>query len=199
MLKLNHREIASRDWKGLLDFACTIRVQVEQASIDMDSLTDKQLEDEIQKVLHGGSISTQHMPTSSFDIRGWLWKKKRWMFLAISATILSIIEHVVRDNSMDITQHILLYAPLYTAMCLVVALAVGATLLQRFVVFIFACGLCIPFFFSGSYRDWFLPGVLVGLFLAFAVGSSRRSRFVLFLVPFSCNYIVMALALFLGW
>ncbi|GKU22905.1 unnamed protein product [Fusarium langsethiae] len=56
MLKLNHWETTSQDWKGLLEFTDTIRMQVEQAGINIDSLSDKQLDDKIQSVLQGGSV-----------------------------------------------------------------------------------------------------------------------------------------------
>ncbi|WXC57974.1 hypothetical protein SNK03_003875 [Fusarium graminearum] len=99
MLESNHREVASGNWKGLLDLAETIRMQVKDAGIDIDNLSDQQLEDEIQSVLHGGSVSSQHMPTNSFSISCWLWKSKWPIIVGILATVLMATEHALRPYS----------------------------------------------------------------------------------------------------
>lgn len=202
MLESNHREVASGNWKGLLDLAETIRMQVKDAGIDIDNLSDQQLEDEIQSVLHGGSVSSQHMPTNSFSISCWLWKSKWPVIVGILATVLMATEHALRPYSFGLygyaapggnsTYCILMFVPLYTMLCLSVSLTVGNTLKQKFVVFMLSSGICVVFFFySSGLRDYILPGTCLGLALAFAVGSSKGSRFVFFLVPLLCNYVVV--------
>ncbi|KAH7003080.1 hypothetical protein EDB82DRAFT_482564 [Fusarium venenatum] len=201
MLKLNRREITSQDWKGLLDFTNTIRTQLEHAGVDVDSLTDKQLDDEILK-LQGGSISSRRMSTSSFNVWRWLLNSKRWIIFGILTVVLLVSEHrrphvpyeprELKRVPSRLELNILQFVLPYTAICLLVALTVGANLAQKLAVFILAAGICIPFFFyQSSFRDFVLPGTVFGMFLAFAVGSTKGSRFVLFSVPFLCNYIVI--------
>ncbi|KAK6725130.1 hypothetical protein SNK04_003935 [Fusarium graminearum] len=202
MLELNHRDLASCDWKGLLDLTDTIRMQLDQAGIDIDNLSDKQLDNEIQTVLHGGSVSSQHMPIDSFSIWRWLWKKKWWIIFSISVIISMATEHLLRPYPVgggeygvateSLTYSILLFVPLYASMCISVAFAVGSTLMQKFVVFLLAGGLCVPmFFYDATSRDLHLPGALFGTFLAFVIGTTKGSRLVLFIVPFAANYLTL--------
>ncbi|CAG1977485.1 unnamed protein product [Fusarium graminearum] len=202
MLELNHRDLASCDWRGLLDLTDTIRMQLDQAGIDIDNLSDKQLDNEIQTVLHGGSVSSQHMPIDSFSIWRWLWKKKWWIIFSISVIISMATEHLLRPYPVgggeygvateSLTYSILLFVPLYASMCISVAFAVGSTLMQKFVVFLLAGGLCVPmFFYDATSRDLHLPGALFGTFLAFVIGTTKGSRLVLFIVPFAANYLTL--------
>ncbi|OBS29478.1 hypothetical protein FPOA_03415 [Fusarium poae] len=199
MLKLNHRETTSQDWKGLLDLTDKIRMQVDQAGIDIDSLSDKQLEYEIQEVLQGGSISSPQLPKGYFNVCRWLWRKKWWFILVILTLVLFVSEHqrprvpsTPATLGPELQRNILQFALPYTAICLSAAFAFGSSLLQKVVVFVLACGLCIPlFFYETSFRDFVLPGTFFGFFLAFGIGSTKGSRFVLFSVPFLCNYIVI--------
>ncbi|UZP36449.1 hypothetical protein NXS19_004265 [Fusarium pseudograminearum] len=202
MLKHNNRDVSSRDWKGLLDFTDTIKKQLEEAGIDITNLSDKQLNDEIQTILKGGSISSQDMPVHLFSLWYLLWERKWWVAFGISATVSMATEHKFRPypyQSYDedtgtgtLAASIVQFVPLYTVMCLSVAFASGRTRKQRIFVFILASLLCTPFFFySWRSRDLVLPGTCVGLCLAFAIGSTKGSRFVLFLVPFLCNYIIV--------
>ncbi|XEV00966.1 hypothetical protein FSHL1_006253 [Fusarium sambucinum] len=201
MLKHNRREITSQGWKGLLDFTNAIRTQLEHAGVDVDSLTDKELDDEILKVLQGGSISSPQMSTCSLNIWRWLWNNKRWIIFGIFTVVLLVSEHrrplvPYEPREMNVATrlqlNILQFVLPYTAICLSVAFTVGANLAQKLVVFIVAAALCIPFFFyRSSFRDFVLPGTVFGMFLAFTIGSTKGSRFVLFSVPFLCNYIVI--------
>ncbi|QPC69020.1 hypothetical protein HYE67_011251 [Fusarium culmorum] len=202
MLKHNNRDVSSRDWKGLLDFTDMMKKQVEEAGIDINNLSDKQLNDEIQTILKGGSISSQDMPVHLFSLWCLLWERKWWVAFGISATVSTATEHKLRPyryQSYDedtgtgtLAASIVQFVPLYTIMCLSVTFAAGRTPKQRIFVFILASVLCTPFFFySWRSRDLVLPGTCVGSCLAFAIGSTKGSRFVLFLVPFLCNYIIV--------
>jgi hypothetical protein len=205
-LKLSSRETASCQWKGLLELTDTIRCQLKQADIDIDNLSDNQLENEIQKVLNGGSVSSQQLCAKSFRFWRWLGTKKWWFVRVFFIAILLAEEHIVRavgprdDEEWLSYFQILIFPPLYAIMCLIVALTFGNTLKQKLVLFTVACAVCIPFFFySFIHRDAVLPGVAFGLCLAFACGTTKGSRWVLFGVPFTCNYVVVFISFFVGF
>ena len=205
-LKLNSRKTASRQWKGLLELTDTIRCQLKQADIDIDNLSDDRLENEIQKVLNGGSVSSQYLSAKPFSFWRWLGTKKWWIVRVFFIAGLLVEEHMIRpigprDNEEWLSHfQILIFPPLYATMCLIVALTFGGTLKQKMVLFTIACGVCIPFFFySYVHRDAVLPGVALGLCLALALGSTKGSRWVLFGVPFTCNYIIVFISFFVGF
>ncbi|KAH7193819.1 uncharacterized protein B0J16DRAFT_369893 [Fusarium flagelliforme] len=205
-LKLNSRETTSRQWKGLLDLTDTIRCQLKQADIDINNLSDNQLENEIQKILNGGSVSSEYLSAKPFSFWRWLGTKKWWILRVFFITGLLVEEHVLRpvgprddEEWLDYFQ-ILLFPPLYAIMSLIVAFTFGNTLKQKVVLFTVACGVCIPFFFySYVHRDAVLPGVALGLCLALAFGTTQGSRWVLFAVPFTCNWIVVFISFFAGF
>ncbi|RGP79333.1 hypothetical protein FLONG3_2562 [Fusarium longipes] len=129
-LKISNHEITSRDWRGLLDFADTIRRQIKQASIDIDNLSDDQLEKEIQTVLRGGSISSPHMSADLFSIPRWLWAKKWWIVLSTSVVLLTVAYHIYETiliySDWVMVYMITLLASSYLLICLFIALATGA-------------------------------------------------------------------------
>lgn len=194
-MRLNNRVNASNEWKGLLNFTDTIKIQLEQGDIFIDNLTDKELEEKIETVLHGGSISSKPLSTPPLSTWCWLGRKKWWIVRIFYTAALIALEHLLRFGSpisdYDVVSNfeLLFFALCYAVICLIVAVTLGENLSKGSVIFVSACGLCVPFFFYRvTHRDAVLPGVFLGLYLMFAVGSTKRSRVVLFGVPFFGNY-----------
>ena len=193
-LKLNQRKAASPDWKSLLDLADSIKIQLAEHNFNIANMSEKQLEDQIQTALDGGSILSEHLPIKASGVRSWLLAERLRITIAILAIATSTIEHYTRRFSRGIllgeAAPLGIFVPLYAAICLSVVLATGATWKHRIGLFVFACGLCVPLFFIGVVgRDCMLPGVCVGLCLAYAFGSTKGSCFALFLMPFLVNYV----------
>ena len=194
ILELNDREAASQYWKYLLTFTDKIKVQLAEADIDITNMSNKQLEDEIETVLDGGSISSEHLSTKPFSMRGWLRTNKLRTIIAVLTMATFLTEHFRRPDGpwtyWTLAGHVGVFTSLYGALCVSVAFATGATAMQRIGLFVLTAGICVPFFFYNvRERDFSLPGVCFGLSLAFAFGSTKGSRFVLFSIPFTLNYI----------
>ncbi|KAF4966334.1 hypothetical protein FSARC_5962 [Fusarium sarcochroum] len=69
-LKLNHRKAAPGGWKSLLEFTAAINRELEKSGVEQSSLDDEQLEDEIQTLLQGGSISSKPLPEGFCNLPG---------------------------------------------------------------------------------------------------------------------------------
>lgn len=191
-LKLNHREISSQHWKGLLDFANEIRVQLEQADIEIDNLSDKQLEDEIQRILHGGSISSQPLSKGSSSIWCWLRRSKWWVVSYILTMALMLSDITMIYPSLWVR------LPSLFTICLFVAFAIGSTAIERGLLFVIGAALCYPMGSLFVFNTLLLPGVILGIFLVSAVGSTKGSCLVLFILPFLCNYIPFIIWIYLS-
>lgn len=180
-LKLNHRQTSSQHWKDLLDFANAIKVQLEQANIEIDNLSDKQLEDEIQKLLHGGSISSPPLSEGSSSI--WCWLRRRKLWIGSYICVITQIALVLTEQPW--------YSrlPPLVATLLFLAFAIGSNFIEIGVLLLLGSALCWLLIFIELLVVFSLPGVLLGIYLASAVGSTKGSRLVLFLFPFLCNYI----------
>jgi hypothetical protein len=61
-LIINQRQAAPGGWKSLLDFTAAINRELEKAGVDQSLLSDKELEEEIQTLLQGGSILSKPLP-----------------------------------------------------------------------------------------------------------------------------------------
>ena len=86
---------------------------------------------------------------------------------------------------------------LLLAACLCIAFAAGSTFLQRVSLFIIASALgYTSIFFTGVFSGFVLLGSLVGLWLAFGVGRTKGSRFVLFSLPSLSIYFPMLILVF---
>ena len=205
-LELNNRGPAIRQWKGFLEFTKTIRIQLEQVGIDIDGLQEDELEREVDKLLHGGSISSQPLSEPPYTLRRWLWTNK-WLFPKVAvAVVLILSEHMVRplgpltflrEGFITWEVQALECTPFYTLFGLIVAYSMGTTFKNGLAVFTLALLLSVPFFFYDAiHRDLTLPGLLIGVYLALGIGSTKGSRFVLFSIPFLLNYTTV-LAFFL--
>lgn len=83
-LVLNQRQAAPGGWKSLLEFTAAINRELENAGIYPSSLSDKELEEEIQTLLQGGSILSKPLPAGIGSV--WrtlanainLWAKHIW-------------------------------------------------------------------------------------------------------------------------
>ncbi|KAJ4318718.1 hypothetical protein N0V84_006711 [Fusarium piperis] len=69
-LKLNGCSTHLAGWKSLLEFASTIEAELKEAGIDHQSLDDDQLDEKIQTVLYGGSVSSSDvLPRGIYSLR----------------------------------------------------------------------------------------------------------------------------------
>lgn len=208
-LELNNRGHAIRQWKGFLEFTKTIRIQLEQVGIDIDGLQEDELEREVDKLLHGGSISSQPLSEPPYTLRRWLWTNK-WLFPKVAvAVVLILSEHMVRPlgpltflRDWFITWEVqaIECIPFYTLFCLIVACSMGTTFKHGFAIFTLALLFSVPFFFYDAiHRDLTLPGLVIGVYLALGIGSTRKSRIILFSVPFLLNYITVLAFFFISY
>lgn len=98
-LKLSSCLIYSAGWNSLLEFASAIEAKLKEAGIGHQSLDDNQLDDKIQTLLHGGSVSfsdilpkglcsmrdgfmndeSQGMLTILAEVVQWMGREKWWL------------------------------------------------------------------------------------------------------------------------
>ncbi|KAF4452445.1 hypothetical protein F53441_4725 [Fusarium austroafricanum] len=194
-LQLNNREPSSRGWKGLLDFAGTVKLQLEDAGIDHHALQDGKLETEIRSVLGGGSISSQPFHNKPLSIWRRLWKRKSRVLVTMFAIALTLINNLYHFADINL---LVARVPILVGLCLTVAFSVGNTILQVVGTFIVAAALAVvPFlFYNVLFYDYMLPGACFGITMALFIGSTRGSSLVLFFIPFLFNYLVVLIALF---
>ncbi|KAF5545559.1 hypothetical protein FPHYL_10702 [Fusarium phyllophilum] len=205
-LKRNNIAAPSEGWKGLLKLTDNIKKQMASVGINWETLTDKELHREIQHLLTGGPAPTsseefdrEHLlPHGYSSLWNWIWKVK-WRLLKLMFFIACIcLENLLRpgglyyqlkaiprepDYSLD-KGTLCMAVVLYTIASMIIACSLGSTYRQRLLTLLAAIVLCVPFlFYTAIARDFVLPGLCLGAFLALFLGSSLGSRAVLFMVP----------------
>jgi hypothetical protein len=196
-LRRNNYEAFSQGWKGLLEFTGMIRAELETANINPDELLDKELDDKIQKLLQGGSMSSDPFSEGTFSVWQWMWERKGLVLEAKVLKVVLFITLIILENTL---RPVGLYyhfdkvsfginVSLYLVVCLVVAMSLAATSERKVYMPVITVIFCFPFLlYDAIDRNLVLPGFCVGSFLAASIGSTRGSRAVLFLVPVLCNY-----------
>lgn len=206
-LKRNDIGASSEGWKGLLELTDNIKEQIESAGITWEDLTDKELHREIQHLLTGGPVPTSSgnpFPQGHSSLWKWI-RRVKWHLLKVMFFLVCIcLENLLRpigvfdylsmggSSSLISEAQLCMAVFFYTTASMIIACTLGSTYRQRLLILLAALVLCVPFFFYHFIeRDMVLPGLCVGSFLAFFLGSSRGSRAVLFVAPLLCNYIVV--------
>ncbi|KAI1386794.1 uncharacterized protein F4822DRAFT_411246 [Hypoxylon trugodes] len=74
-----------KGWRAILVLAERMNEELQNANIDINFLTDQQLKEEIQKQLHGGSVSFNITTSRNYSFRRglWLWLKREWKWCLI--------------------------------------------------------------------------------------------------------------------
>ncbi|CZR43558.1 uncharacterized protein FPRO_07525 [Fusarium proliferatum ET1] len=199
-LKRNDIGASSEGWKGLLELTDNIKEQIKSAGIIWEDLTDKELHGEIQHLLTGGPVPRlsresepeKTLPRGHFSVWRWMWRHKSRPVEGIYFVVFICLENILRSDGLyyhfdkgTFCMAIVLYA---TA-SMIISCALGKTYRQRLLTLLTAIVLSFPFLlYDAGDRDLVLPGLCLGVFLAFFLGSSRGSRAVLFIVPVLCNY-----------
>lgn len=199
-LKLNGCSTQSAGWKSLLEYASAIEAELKESGIDHRSLDDDQLDEKIQSVLHGGSISSSDiLPKGIYSLRHdagqdflaflshvsqWIGRE-RWWFLALIFWLPACLVRTKYKSSLDDATSIGIYGALMAAFGAVIASSAGVNMKQRLVLFL-CFGLVSALFYIAVYLLCMIPGVLVGVRAA-QFGSKTRSKIVLCSLPFIVN------------
>jgi hypothetical protein len=199
-LKLNGCSTRSAGWKSLLEYASAIEAELKEAGIDYRSLDDDQLDEKIQSVLHGGSISSSDiLPKGIYSLRNdtgqdilaflphvaqWIGREK-WWFLALIFWLPACLVRTKYKSSLDGAASMGVYGAFMAAFGAVVASSAGVNTKQRLVLFL-CFGLISVLFYVAVYLLCMIPGVLVGVRVA-QFGSKTGSKIVLFSLPFIVN------------
>ncbi|KAF5982373.1 hypothetical protein FBULB1_4327 [Fusarium bulbicola] len=199
-LQRNDIPASPEGWKSLLKMTDRIKEQLMSAGMIWENLTDKELQDQIQLLLTGGPVPISSegsdpgkpLPQGHFSIWRWIWRHKLRLVEGMYFVVFICLENTLRSDGLyyhfdkgTFCMAILLYA---TA-SLIIAYALGSTYRQRLWTLLTAIVSCFPFLlYDAKDRDLVLPGLCLGAFLAFFLGSSRGSRAVLFSIPLLCNY-----------
>ncbi|RSL60113.1 hypothetical protein CEP53_005560 [Fusarium sp. AF-6] len=206
-LKLNGCSTSSAGWKSLLEYASAIEAEPKEAGIDYKSLDDDQLDEKIQEVLQGGSISSEDIiPKGIYSLRHglvhdgilpqvvqWIGREKGWFLGLIFWLPACLIRTTYRDFLKEAAE-MGIYAASMAASGAVVASSAGVNMKQR--VMLFLCfGLTAVLFYIAVYLLCMVPGILIGARAA-QVGSKTGSKIVLFSFPFIINFVIV-LVLFL--
>lgn len=206
-LKINGCSTSSAGWKSLIEYANSIQAELKEAGIDYGSLDDDQLDEKIQTVLHGGSISSSDiLPKGIYSLRRglvhdniipqvvqWIGREKGW-FLGIIFWLPACLMRTTYRDWFRQDEEIGIYAVSMAAVSAVVASSAGVNTKQRLVLFL-GFGLTAVLFYVAVYLLCMVPGLLIGARTA-QVGTKTGSKIVLFSLPFIIN-LVIVLVLFL--
>lgn len=202
-LKLNGCSTHSVGWKSLLEYASAIEAELKEAGIDHRTLDDDQLDEKIQSVLHGGSVSSSDIlskgiyslrhdagqDTFAFlpHVAQWIGREK-WWFLALIFWLPACLVRTKYKYSLDEAVSMGIYGASMAAFGAVVASSAGVNMKQRLVLF-FCFGLTAVLFYVAVYLLCMIPGVLLGVRVA-QFGSKTGSKIVLFSLPFIVDLII---------
>ncbi|RSL84040.1 hypothetical protein CEP51_004150 [Fusarium floridanum] len=173
-LKLNGCSTHSAGWKSLLEYASTIEAELKEADIDYKSLDDDQLDEKIQTVLHGGSISSEDiLPKGIYSLRHglvhdgilpqvvqWIGREK-WWFLGLIFWLPACLIRTTYRDFFEEEAEMGIYAASMVASGAVVASSAGVNMKQRLVLFLYF-GLTAVLFYVAVYLLCMVPGVLIG-------------------------------------
>ncbi|KAF5572732.1 hypothetical protein FPANT_12868 [Fusarium pseudoanthophilum] len=201
-LTLQQNDIATspEGWKSLIKMTDQIKEQLKCTGIIWENFTDKELQDEIQLLLTGGPAPTlseesdpeKPLPQGHFSVWQWMWRHKLRLVEGMYFVAFISLENTLR--SVGLYYHFDkgtfgVAVVLYAIASMIIACALGATYRQRLLTLLTAIVSSFPFLlYDAKDRDLVLPGLCLGAFLAFFLGSSRGSRAVLFVVLVLCNY-----------
>ncbi|RSL63589.1 hypothetical protein CEP54_005129 [Fusarium duplospermum] len=173
-LKINGCSTSSAGWKSLIEYANAIEAELKEAGIDYGSLDDDQLDEKIQTVLHGGSISSSDiLPKGIYSLRRglvhdniiphvvqWVGREK-WWFMGI---IFWLPACLIRTRYRDFLRQEVemgIYAASMAVVGAVVASSAGVNAKQKLVLFL-GFGLIAVLFYVAVYLLCMIPGVLIG-------------------------------------
>ncbi|KAF5633405.1 hypothetical protein F52700_6097 [Fusarium sp. NRRL 52700] len=201
-LTLQRNDIAAspEGWKSLLEMTDRIKEQLLSAGMIWENLTDKELQVEIQLLLTGGPVPISSeasdpeklLPQGHFSVWQWIRRHKLRVVEGMYFVAFICLENTLRSDG--IYYHFdkgtfCMAIVLYATGSMIVACALGATYRQRLSTLLAAIVLCFPFLlYDAKDRDLVVPGLCLGAFFAFFLGSSRGSRAALFVIPLLCNY-----------
>lgn len=92
-LPLQGQTEVPKGWKSILVLAEKMSKELHESGIDVDSLTDRQLKEEVRKQLQGGSVSFDTpLTTKGYSFRRgmkqWFKAKRRWCLTMLLTLIL---------------------------------------------------------------------------------------------------------------
>ncbi|KAJ3525686.1 hypothetical protein NM208_g11532 [Fusarium decemcellulare] len=182
-LILNEAPETSNGWKALLYFTEAMELELKRAGIDHTTLSDSQLNAEIQGVLQGGSISSKKplemglyslrkhgIPSTA---REWGRRNRLWFLAVIACVPICIMQaRIIGSPKSPVL------AGTYGGYILVLAIMISSkknlTVPRKVAWILFTC-LVAFFIYLFVYLPYIAPGVLLGVALATGAGSTRRS------------------------